>query len=83
MAKIRKIVKYAPCGKCGRECLRDDMHSINVKLYTPTDEQHKVQIRACQACRDELIAMMIEMEWDNADMYSKEVDVSDDIPIAV
>ena len=81
MARITRKVKYAPCGDCGEVVRRDDMHSMNIKMYTPEDEQEvRIPVRLCGSCASENLAELRDMEWSNDSMETRdeEVDIDQD-----
>ena len=72
---VRQIVKFGPCGKCGTMIPRDDLHGVNTKFYTPSDEESMVRVRLCAGCVTEVKGMLGKMEWSHDSMITKEVEV--------
>jgi hypothetical protein len=72
---IKQVVKFGPCGRCGSLVRRDDLHSLNAKLYSPDDSEEKIPIRLCHKCRAEVQSFLEGMRWDNEQMVSKEVEI--------
>ena len=68
---IVKEEKWAPCGRCRKEIRRDEMHAMNVKFFDEDDEEEKVQVRLCEDCRSVLEATVVDMRWNNAEMFVK------------
>ena len=70
---ILKRVMYGPCGKCKAMTPRDDLHSLNVKIFAPDDVEERVVLRLCRPCRTEVQASLEEMRRSNASMSSETV----------
>jgi hypothetical protein len=80
MATITRTVKYAPCGDCGEVIPRDDMHSMNVKVYDPEDTREvRIPVRLCGDCRTHWMGELRDMQWDNSQMETREVEVNVDV----
>jgi hypothetical protein len=79
MATITRTVKYAPCGDCSEIVKRDDMYSMNVKVYDPEDTREtRISIRLCTGCAKENLGELQAMKWDNASMESREEEIEVD-----
>lgn len=82
MPVVNRKVMYAPCGDCGDLVRRDNMHSMNVKFFTPDDRMVKVSIRLCEQCREAWARDLGEMKWSNESMEARDEPVLLDDEIA-
>lgn len=60
--------RVAPCGACGDVVSRDLMWSFNPRLFSPSGEETRIQIRLCPECAALEIRELEEMRWDPASL---------------
>jgi len=75
--ELKRKVRYATCEICKKTFPRDELHSVNVKFYSPDDrDTDKISIRPCQKCVDQLHDYLSAFRWMN-NMWEEEVPISE------